>query len=298
MPMTKVVMRGGKLLMVGGKLTTCEEACCGCSSFCSGPPRICSMTIDSPIHTVTLSWDDGDITWLTSPPGGSAMATLYASHPYNGNADWELCYIAALPGPENFETTRNTYTDSFSATACGVVQSGEFRRLQYQTFITGGGVPYLTLHRNIPSNAYSLSIYTFFDVGSPSIKPIGDLYGWDLFFNGTPVANLSQWINTDTYHAPRYSGWKSFTIASCNDIYDTFSIPANAPALFSLNLPPTLTTALSSSICSGSPSGVRFTDVGYFRSGGASTPRIGRIYKNYTTVAAPDIDITFAECPP
>jgi hypothetical protein len=255
------------------------------------------MTIDSPIHTVTLSWDDGDIDWL-SAPSGTPMTTAYSTNIYNGDAEWELCYIAALPDAGYFETTRNTYTDTFSEFACGVVQSGEFRRLQYQSFTTGDIVPYLTIHRNIVSNTYSLSIYTYIDVASAITLPSGDIYGWELFFDGAPITNITAWGIPDLYYAPRYSGWRNFTITSCADIYDTFAITANSPALFTQPHPTTLTTTpVASSTCSGSPSGVRFTDVGYFRPTGSS-PRTGRIYVLYNTIAAPDIEITFAECPP
>jgi hypothetical protein len=62
--------------------------------------------------------------------------------------------------------------------------------------------------------------------------------------------------------------------------------------------PTTLTTTpVTSSTCSGNPSGVRFTDVGYVRLSG-SGPRTGRIYKGYNNIAAADIEITFGECPP
>jgi hypothetical protein len=253
------------------------------------------MTIDTMIHSVTLSWDDGDITWL-SAPSGSDMTTAYSTNIYNGDADWELCYIVALPTLSDFETTRNTYTDSYSDTACGVVQSGEFRRLQYQVFIPLSTTVYLTIHRNITSSEYKLSIYTSFQVGSPMVKPIDDLYGWDLFFDGTPVTTLSQWGVVGTYYAPIYSGWKNFTITSCADIYDTFAIAANSPARFTEPHPVTLDTTLSVTVCSGGTTAVRFTDVGWVRVG--SGPRIGRIQLAYTDIAAADIEISFAECPP
>jgi hypothetical protein len=256
------------------------------------------MTIDTMVHSVTLSWDDGDITWL-SAPSGTPMTTAYSTNIYNGDADWELCYITALPDAPGFETTRNDYTDTFSDTACGVVQSGEFRRTMYEAFDNVPNSTFLTIHRNVVLNTYSLSIYTSIQLGAVTMKPTGDLYGWELFFNGAPITNLSQWSIVATRYAPYYRGWKNFTIATCADIYDTFAIPAESPALYSELLPTTLTTTpVTSSTCSGSPTGVRFTDVGYFRPGTGSTPRTGRIYKSFTNIAATDIEITFSECPP
>lgn len=281
--MTALVMRDGKLLTVDGKLTTCVSACCDpCLALCGGVPSICGMQVDSLAATTLDTWAPGtEITWHNV---GGTLPTEMASHPYAGNPDWQLCYCASIPlMPDQLSTlvtfdTNTTATLGSDTLRITANETWRYRNINSQNCV-------LAIHYNATTNTFTQSIKPSFTLQFPR-----SLVSSQYRINTTTVAagfdvrlTPSGFVSQATYTA-----WTLRTIATCEDIFDPFSISAVSPGL--VEIPDT--TPLAMSPYTTAPSVLTGPDFIY-RVAPAYTVTARR---NRVNGAAPAITITLTPC--
>ena len=265
--------------------------CCGCSVLCGGIPNLCGIEIETPINTETITWDVSDITWVERPSKASIPRYIPSGpetgHPFNSDADWEVCYFAELPSSgSNFSDTANVIDYPFSEFTCGATHSGTLTITEQRTW-RPLGVTYIAIHRNIVTGAFDLSISVHMDL----IYNSGATLVWDrdgIRVTGLTYPGRSAGVGDSQKATYRY-GWHQSSISSCSDLFTEKSISAASPGTMTDFDSSPLDVNWFSSTCSA-PIRIRFTDLS----------RVGTnifILRALPVITAPTINFTLTECP-